>query len=94
VAAPAEAEALPPAQSGSATSMRGSSTRSRSLRACTPGAVAVVAVAPDRGGDVRIPFGTTVTGSLVKSASDMTPMCCVNVIVNGNVHCRLVSTTL
>ena len=35
-------------------------------------------------------FGTTVTGSLVKSASDMTPMCdepvcCVNVIVNGNV---------
>ena len=81
VAAPAEAEALPPAQSGSATSMRGSSTRS--LRACTPGAVAVVAVAPDRGGDARIPFGTTVTGSLVKSASDMTPMCCVS-----ECHCQ------
>jgi len=52
LAALAEAEALPPAQSGSATSMRGSSTRS--LRACIPGAVAVVAVAPDRGGDARI----------------------------------------
>ena len=52
MAAPAVAEALPPAQSGRATSMRGSSTRS--LRACTPGAVAVVAVAPDRGGDARI----------------------------------------
>ena len=87
MAAPAEAEALPPAQSGSATSMRGSSTRSlgRAPRGRWRWWRWRQTVVETLGS-----FGTTVTGSLVKSASDMTPMCdepvcCVNVIVNGNV---------